>query len=241
MKLTVPMAVIAMCMVGAQVASAQPFRLGPPTGQGPVEVEASFQLLDINDIDDEAETFEFSGILVLRWRDERRAFNPAVAGVDEKVFQGDYQFNEVATGWFPQVVLINESGLFEKHGVILRVGPDGTSTLVQTVNATAEADMELRRYPYDRQQLRAAFGVLGATDSEVVLRARPAEFSRLDHELRTPQWDITEVRTSTAESRVIYAGSERSASAFVVSADVERESFFVVRLVVIPLVLIVRA
>ena len=38
--------------------------------------------------------------------------------MDEKLYQGDYQFNEVFTGWFPQVVLVNESGLYEKHGVL---------------------------------------------------------------------------------------------------------------------------
>ena len=64
-----------------------------------------------------------------------------MAGVDEKIYQGVYQFNEISPAWFPQVVLVNESGLFDKHGVILRIQPDGTSTLVETVNAAAEADL----------------------------------------------------------------------------------------------------
>lgn len=230
---------VAALLSSAQVALAEPFVLGAPTEQGPVEVHARFQLLDINDIDDEAETFEFSGVLELTWRDERQAFDPAKAGVDEKVYQGDYQFSEIATGWFPQVVLVNESGLFERHGVVLRVRPDGTSTLMQTLNAKAESDLDLRRYPYDAHRLSAIFGVLGADDSEVVLRAQPAPVGWSGHELRIPQWTVTEVRTWTAERRMTYAGRERGASAFVVSVDVERESFFVVRLIMIPLMLIV--
>ena len=35
--------------------------LGPPNEDGPVVVRAAFHLRDINDIDDEAETFEFTG------------------------------------------------------------------------------------------------------------------------------------------------------------------------------------
>ena len=97
------------------------FLLGLPMDGGPAVVRASFHLRDINDIDDEAQTFEFMGVLTLRWRDERQAFDPAAVGVSEKVYQGAYQFNEVFTGWFPQVVLVNESGLYEKHGVVLRV------------------------------------------------------------------------------------------------------------------------
>ena len=117
----------------------EPFLLGPPKDDGPVVVRASFQVRDINDIDDEAETFEFGGVLKLTWHDERQAFDPAEAGVAEKIYQGAYQFNELSPAWFPQVVLVNESGLFEKHGVILRVQPDGTLTLVETVNAAAFA------------------------------------------------------------------------------------------------------
>jgi hypothetical protein len=117
----------------------EPFLLGPPKDDGPVVVRASFQVRDINDIDDEAETFEFGGVLKLTWHDERQAFDPAEAGVAEKIYQGAYQFNELSPAWYPQVVLVNESGLFEKHGVILRVQPDGTLTLVETVNAAAFA------------------------------------------------------------------------------------------------------
>jgi len=47
-------------------------------------VRASFHLLDLQNIDDEAETFEFSGVMTLPWSDERQAFDPAEEGVAEK-------------------------------------------------------------------------------------------------------------------------------------------------------------
>jgi hypothetical protein len=220
-------------------ATSEPFLLGPPTDDGPVVVQASFQVRDINDIDDEAETFEFGGVLKLTWHDERQAFDPAEAGVAEKIYQGAYQFNELSPAWFPQVVLVNESGLFEKHGVMLRVQPDGALTLVETVNAAAEADLNLRRYPFDRHRLDATFEVLGADNTEVVLQAESETASRSDDEVRTPQWTLTGVSTSTRDRRASYAGRRGVASAFVVSMDVQRESFFMVRLVVFPLALIV--
>jgi len=241
MKKTVSM-IVALVVVSAgsvPVATDQPFLLGPPKGDGPVVVRASFQLRDINNIDDEAETFEFSGVLELTWRDERQAFDPAEAGIDEKVYQGAYQFNEISPGWFPQVVLVNESGLFEKHGVILRVQSDGTSTLMETVNAAAEADLDLRRYPFDRHRLDAVFEVLGADNTEVVLRAEGEPTDSFEHGLHTPQWRLRRVSSSTTDRPASYAGRRGLASAFVASVDVERESFFVVRLVVIPLILIV--
>ena len=100
-------------------------------------VRANFQLHDINEINEQAETFAFSGVLTLEWHDERQAFDPAAAGVDEKVYLGAYQFNELATGWFPQVVLVNEAGAYDKHATMLRVQPDGTQTLISRVSILA--------------------------------------------------------------------------------------------------------
>ena len=220
-------------------AAGEPFLTGPPKKAGPVVVRASFHLRDINDIDDEAETFEFGGVLTLKWHDERQAFDPTELGVDEKVYLGAYQFNEVFTGWFPQVVLVNESGLYEKHGVVLRVQPDGTLTLVENLDAAAEADLSLRRYPFDGQRLDAIFEVLGFDESEVVLQSESEARSPSDDLIRLPQWRLEGIRTSTRDRQAPYAGRAGVASAFVVSMDVRRESFFMVRLVIFPLMLIV--
>jgi hypothetical protein len=236
---------VALVVAATSVASAdsspvrERFVLGPPKDGGPVVVRASFQVRDVNEIDDEAETFEFEGVLKLTWRDERQAFDPAEAGVSEKIYQGAYQFNEISPGWFPQVVLVNESGLYAKRGVILRVQPDGTATLVETVNAVAEADLDLRRYPFDRHRLNATFEVLAADKSEVLLLAESETADSSDDRVEMPQWTLTGVSTSTQERRASYAGRQGVASAFVVSMDVERDSFFMVRLVVLPLALIV--
>jgi hypothetical protein len=217
----------------------EPFLTGPPQQAGPVVVQASFHLRDINDINDEAETFEFAGVLTLTWHDERQAFDPSEVGVDEKVYLGAFQFNEVFTGWFPQVILVNESGLYEKHGVVLRVQPDGTLTLIETLDAAAEAELSLRRYPFDAQRLDAIFEVLGFDRSEVVLQPESEAQSLADESIRVPQWVLEGIHTSAQDRHASYAGSAGVASAFIVSMDVRRESFFMVRLVLFPLMLIV--
>lgn len=162
------------------------FLLGPPKEGGPVSVRASFQFHDINEINDEKETFEFTGVLTLRWRDPRQVFDPVAVGVDEKVYQGAYRFNEVFTGWFPHVPLVNESGLYEKHGVVLRVKPDGTLTLVETINAAAKAEFDMRRFPFDEHRLEAVFEVLGFDQDEVALEGEPENFSSVDDTVRIP-------------------------------------------------------
>ena len=213
--------------------------LSPPANGGPVVVRAAFYLQDINEIDEEAETFEFTGILTLTWQDRRQAFDPKEAQTEEKIYQGGYQFNELSPAWYPQVILANESGLFEKHSVLLRVKPDGTSKLVETVNAVAEVNLDLRRCPFDSQQLEAVFEVLGFDRSEVILEAESVPPLTGSQKTKTPQWILTNLTFSTRERTVPYAGSKSTSSSFVLTTDVRRQSFFLVRLVVFPLLLIV--
>jgi hypothetical protein len=222
-----------------QAASNPYFLLAPPSERGPVVVRAAFEIHDINEINDVLETFEFTGVLTLTWKDPRQAFEPS-AEMNEKVFQGSYQFNEIATGWYPQVVLANESGLYQKSGVVLRVQPDGTSTLIEMINAAAEIDLDMRWFPFDDHRLEAIFEVLGFDRDEIVLQVGPpSEESLLARSVRVPQWTITNFGTSIRDRSASYAGRRRVASTFVVSVDVERKSFYISRLVAFPLFLIV--
>ena len=182
-SLAVALTVLSICGLGIAVAqpAAEPtnvlpqaapsaaFVLGPPKEVGPVVVRASFEFHDIDEISEENETFEFTGVLTLRWHDKRQAFDPAAVGVREKIYQGDFQFNELSPSWFPQVILVNSSNSIEQQGVVLRVQPDGTQTLMVKLTAVAKTEFNLRRYPFDKQRLEAVFEVLGFDDREVVL------------------------------------------------------------------------
>ncbi len=212
--------------------------LSPPPSDGPIVVQAGFRLLDINSVDDQAETFEFSGILTVRWKDPRQAFDPAVEGVSEKFFQGDYQFNELSPAWYPEVVLLNVAGMLERTGSLFRVQPDGTSTLVQAINATAKTRLNLRRYPFDYQQLHAKFAILGYPSTEVLLEARPTSDPVLS-QIRVPEWEIQNLESRISEDSLESLDESETLSTFVVEIDLRRRFMFVMRLVVLPLILVV--
>lgn len=224
----------------ATAAAQVPALLNPPGNGEPVVVEARFDVTGLNAIEEGAELFEFSGVMTLRWRDPRLAFDPAVAGVAERIFTGTYQFNEVSPGWYPQVVLVNESGLYEKNGVALRIAQDGTTTLTETLNATAKAEFYLKTFPFDRHRLEAVFAVLGFDSAEVQFRAMPAAGVPATAGLRLPQWRILDIVTAVQDRRLAHAGgSSGSASVFVVGMEVQRKSFYMSRLVILPLAFIV--
>jgi hypothetical protein len=207
-----------------------------PKGARPVKVHAEFHLLDIQKINDEEETFEFSGVLTLTWQDERQRFDPVAEGVEEIIYNGSYQFNELAPAWYPQAVLTNASEVQEIQGVLLRVRSDGTSRLVQTVNAVARSELKLQRYPFDRQRLEAVFEILGFDDSEVALESGNASVTR--SKIVVPEWDFIDIATLTRLVATPYAGAKGSSSAFVVNLVLDRQPFFMLRLVVFPLLVI---
>jgi len=212
-----------------------------PPGGSPMVVHPTFHLLAIHKIDDEAETFEFSCLLTLVWKDPRQAFDPALEGVAEKVFSGRFQFNEISPAWYPQVVLANAAGTDESQGVLLRVKPDGTSTLFQTIHSIARSDLDLRRYPFDHQRMEAVFGVLGFDGSEVIL-ALDENGEATGGDLlgtRVPQWDLLGVDAAVRQVPAAHAGAGLGSSVFAVSLDLSRKSFFMVRLVILPLMIIV--
>ena len=207
-----------------------------PQGTPPVKVQADFHLLDLQKINDEEETLEFSGVLTLTWQDSRQAFDPALAGADEMIYHGSYQFNELAPAWYPQLVLANASEVQEMQGVLLRVRPDGTSRLVQTVNAVARSRLKLRKYPFDSQQLEIVFEILGFDDSEVAIESGNGTVN--SSRMQIPQWDLMHIDTSSRFLGAPYAGATGSSAALVVTLDVKRQPFFMMRLVVFPLIII---
>lgn len=223
----------------SQAESSEGLLHGPPIQDGPVVVQAYIKLDEIDEINDDDETFEFAAITVLEWHDPRQAFDPAVAGVNEKIFEGYYEYEEIFTGWNPQFVLINESGMYEKNGVILKVQADGTSTLIEKLNATAEMKLDMRKFPFDNQHLEAVFQVLGYDKDEVLIKVKSVETNVLQNRFQLPQWNIVDVNTSVRELSEVYGKGESVSSALVLSIDVERKSFYVVRLVIIPLIVIV--
>ncbi len=203
-------------------------------------IQTRFDLHNINEINDETETFEFTGVLTLQWRDPRQAFDPVAEGAGEKVFQGAYQFDELSTGWYPQVFLVNESGLFQTNGVMLRIRPDGTSTLIVSLNAAAESDLNMRRFPVDAHRLEAVFEVLGFDREEVVFAVAEADSSVASSQpVEVPQWKLTAINLNVRDRAARYAGTRGVSSSFAITVEVQREPLYIVRLIVFPLMIIV--
>ena len=231
-------------IVCAHSALAADLRTDAPPGDGPITVRAGFMLYDINEIEETTETFEFEGALLLSWDDPRQAFDPAVEGVGERVYKGEYQFSELFDGWWPQVVLANQSGSLDRQGVVLRIEPDGTVWYVEELDAIAESPMDLRFFPFDRQSLEIHFKFLGYGLDEV--RFEPvADYSSLlpqrGNAIGNAEWRIGDFAVTAGEDLSAIAGPQAVGQGSTLRVDVRaaRNPAYLLRTVVLPLALIV--
>jgi hypothetical protein len=229
-----------LCLLLPGAAHATDALRGPPQSSAPTRVSIGAFVSDVDAVTEQEETFEFEGILTVRWRDPRLAFDAAAAGVPEKVYQGDYQFAEVFDGWWPQLFLANESGQFETQSVLVRVAPDGAVTWTQEFNAVAEMPMQLRRFPFDRQRFEAIFQVLGFGPDRVVLVPDPATTGRMAHGVSIAQWTLHDIDVAARDAHVVYRdGGSAPVSQLVVTLDMAREPGHMLRVVMAPLAVLV--
>ena len=217
---------------------------GLPPGERPLVVKAGFLLYDINEIEESTETFEFEGALLLNWHDPRQAFDADAEGVAERVYKGSFQYSELYRGWKPQVFLANESGAYDRQGIVLRIEPDGTVWYLEEIDAVAESPMDLRFFPFDEQVLQIHFKFLGYGGDEV--RFEPVDdYSKLLPQSGNPVgnagWSIGSYAVSAGEDPSAIAGSQAigKSSTLRIDIEAERRSGYLIRVVVLPLMLIV--
>lgn len=228
----------------AVVAASAHARSDLPPGDRPVVVKAGFMLYDITEIEESTETFEFEGALLLSWHDPRQAFDPGTEGVTERIYKGSYEYEELYGGWRPQAFLANESGAYDRQGIVLRIEPDGTAWYVEEIDAVAESPMDLRFFPFDEQTLQIHFKFLGYRMDEV--RFEPVEdYSSLLPQRGNPVgnagWTIGAYAVSAGQDQSAIAGPQVIGQGSTLRIDVsaERRSGYLIRVVVLPLMLIV--
>jgi hypothetical protein len=202
-----------------------------------VQVEAFFFLSDINYINEQDETFEVKGSLELTWKDPRQAFDADLEGTNYKLYQGPYQFLEVYQGWWHQLVASNGVGNIPLQGISLKIHSDGTMLLVQEIAAVLKSSMDLRKYPFDRQQLQIILEPLSFYSSEVQLKSGPEMTDMPSRHLNIASWDLVNL---TAKYRI--EKDEKSThkySQLVVYLYMKRKPGYTTWLVFVPLTFII--
>ena len=216
-----------------------PYLISPPKQDHPIKVKVALNLFDLAKIDDSNSTFSFTGALKLSWMDSRNAFDPNVAGVEEKTYSGDFQFNELSTSWYPQLSLLNESEHYEENAIVVKIQPNGTTTILRSINASAKTHMDLTYYPFDNQKLQLIFGAFGYDTDQIILEGEDLNISPNALSATTDEYDLDEFAYFTGTSNANILSSGKLISTFIVDINLTRKPGFVIRTVLLPMLLIV--
>ena len=208
-----------------------------PPGARPIEVQARFFLSDINDINEQTETFEIKGLLALQWQDERYVFDPNMEGVNTKRYQGVFQFLEEYNGWWPQLVLSNGVGTIPLQSVSLRISPDGILLFLQEITAVVESPMDLHRYPFDEQKLKAIFEPLAYYATEMKLSTKLGMIDLPERPVHVAGWELCGLSAEPHIEQDDVSGAQYTQ--LIVTLDMRRQPGFTIWFIIVPLSMIV--
>jgi hypothetical protein len=215
----------------------------PPAS--PTRVQCAIFIIEVTDVDDVNESFEAEIALIAGWNDPRLAFDPETEGTTSKLFQGEYQFNEVYKGWWPQLLIVNEVGRGETKALRVEVFPNGDVRYREQRSARLETPMALHDYPFDTQRLRASVIPFGNTTDQVVLEVDDRFADTTDDRVRRGSdvnvagWSLRHLDMAIGETAIAVGHGENRFSQLVATIHLQRRSWQLVWQMLFPLIVIV--
>lgn len=200
----------------------------------PVEVQLGIAFIDISGFDENKGLFSATIDIRARWDDLRLANPSAPAGAPPQTMIGDAAREKMKSIWVPPLIIGNAEGEPSQSDYGLRIYPTGRVELMRRVTGDFKVDIDLNRFPFDRQDLPVQVRVKDYPVTQVALRITQPdiEFSRPSQSVEIQDWKIglVDMRSEAAK------GWYNTAEAQVVAAlDVQRKPGLIVASIFIPL------
>lgn len=215
----------------------------PPSS--PTVVKVGVFLADISDLDEMEESFQAELIILAEWEDPRLAFDTVAYGSNRKLFQGEFQFNEVFAGWWPSLLIVNEIGSGDLNGLQIEVFPDGRVRYKEQRSVILETPMKLRKFPFDTQVLEAYLIAFGDSNEEVVLEVdqrvmgASEEYAEVNRKVNIAQWQLVNLDLIPLASSARYYADEEEISGVKLAITMRRIPDNMIWKVIVPMVILV--
>ena len=203
-----------------------------PPGKLPVEVAAGFFLANLSGAAEHSETFEADLYLSFRWHDPRLAF----AGTDPKRFVEDAAVEQLKEMWWPQLEFVN-TGAPDVANRALDISPDGSVRYKLAVTATFRSDLDLRRFPFDRETLEVRIQSFTWMRDQMVFVSDSARIG-FNPKSTLEGLAVNGVSTEIRQRELTGWKAAESYSEFVALIDVQRQADFYIWTVSMPVILI---
>lgn len=201
-----------------------------PPNAGTTTVTIEFFLLNLNLVDEKQETFDADLYLEFEWDDPRLAHD----GAEELLFANDAVDERLSSMWWPQIEYVNTAQPAITNQS-LEIFPSGHVKHTVGLTSTFRANLDLRRFPFDRQMLevRIQSFIYDVARLQLVPVERPLGW---EHDSTYEELRVTGVDVESREFRL--GGHEDRFSEFRAKIHVVRNWAFYVWTVFGPVVLI---
>ena len=156
----------------------------------PARVSIGVYLLGLSQVSEPSDpfpTYDVEMFLNLSWKDPRLAFGDEDS--PRRVFQEEEAAEKLSEIWSPDLEIQNEVEQRQTESVELTILPDGSVDYEERFGATLNAELDLRRFPFDRQDLDIELQSFVWDRNEVQFVANEAQ-TGFDADFGTPEWGV---------------------------------------------------
>jgi hypothetical protein len=220
------MMALVLFLAGASPLQADTSRPIPEDG-GPTEVRIQIFVLDLDEIDSANQTFTANVYLEATWQDPRLKGDP---GTGERRVP-------TAEIWHPRLQVLNQQRVWVTMEKVAEISEDGTVTYRQRGWGSFSQPLELREFPFDRQELTFQLVAAGFLDDEVTLAATVG--SGIAGKLSVADWKVVDWKMDAEIPVPGPPGDLEEDASVALVLEVERRIGYYLIKVILPLVLIV--
>jgi hypothetical protein len=204
----------------------------PDEWKGPTKVNFFVFVMDIDKIDDAAQSFTPNIFIRLSWNDKRLAHEGAIKTIPLEDI------------WNPHLLIANQGGNLVQKSLpeVVEIEYDGTVTYRQRYTGPLSQPLKLSKFPFDQHLFTIQFVTAGYSSKEVQFVPSPAVTDpqiiggAISKTLSLPDWKITEY---VAETRLYNPLQDIEAAGFVFEFTAKRYAVYYLWQVIVPLVFIV--
>jgi hypothetical protein len=201
----------------------------PPSSTEPINVSIGLHVSNLADIDQASEAYGIAGYLLYSWRDPRLVYKPQSNPTHPKVVS-------LEQIWHPALEMVNfkSSDSSETSAEIL---PDGTVLVQERFSRTLSSGLNLRNFPFDRQDLQVVLESLKYGDKTVALGVDASKISiGTDSFVSLSEWQIGNIQGRTGKS--FFPPEQQHYSRVTITVQVQRNFGFYLFKIMLPLFLI---
>ena len=159
----------------------------------PTEVAVGAYLMGLSRVSEPSDPFptiDVEMFLSVSWIDRRLAFGDVDTA--PLVFQEVEAEEKLSEIWSPDIQIQNEIVQRQTESVELTIFPDGRVDYEERFGATLNAELDLRRFPFDRQAMEMELQSFVWDRSEVVFVPNEPQ-TGFDSDFETPEWSVSRV------------------------------------------------